>query len=93
MVTLSGNCILLKDKNTLTGDKVVYNRKTNVISMKRATIVIPVKKGSGGAFEGFLSNDKDKQPEDKQPEEKKSEEKKSKEKQPEDKKPEDRKAY
>ena len=85
MVTLSGNCILLKDKNTLTGDKVVYNRKTNVISMKRATIVIPVKKGSGGAFEGFLSNDREKKPEETQPEEKKPEEKKPEDKQPEDK--------
>ena len=57
-VTLSGNCILLKDKNTLTGDKVIYDRKKNVISMKRATITLPVKKGSGNALGGFLGGDK-----------------------------------
>ena len=57
-VTLSGNCILLKDKNTLTGDKVVYDRKKNVITMKRATITLPVKKGGGNAFGGILGNDK-----------------------------------
>ena len=57
-VTLSGNCILLKDKNTLTGDKVVYDRKKNVITMKRATITLPVKKGGGSALGGFLGNDK-----------------------------------
>ncbi len=61
-VTLSGNCILLKDKNTLTGDKVVYNRKDNVISMTRATITLPARKGSGGAsLGGFLGKDKDKE--------------------------------
>ena len=58
-VTLSGNCILLKDKNTLSGDKVVYDRKKNVITMKRATITLPVKKNGGGsAFGSFLGNDK-----------------------------------
>ena len=57
-VTLNGNCILLKDKNTLTGDKVVYDRKKNVITMKRATITLPVKKGGGSALGGFLGNDK-----------------------------------
>ena len=58
-VTLSGNCILLKDKNTLSGDKVVYDRKKNVITMKRATITLPVKKNGGGsALGGFLGNDK-----------------------------------
>ena len=48
MVTLTGNCVLSKDKNTANGDRVVWDRKTGRFKLMSAVITIPMVKKSNG---------------------------------------------
>ena len=60
-VTLKGNCVILQGKNTIKGEQVVYDRKTGVIRLLGASIVLPIKKGSGAeALGNLIKGDKDK---------------------------------
>ena len=60
-VTLKGNCVILQGKNTIKGEQVVYDRKTGVIRLFGASIVLPIKKGAGvDAFGTLMNGDKDK---------------------------------
>ena len=43
-VTLTGNCVLSKDKNTANGDRVVWDRKTGRFKLMSAVITIPMVK-------------------------------------------------
>ena len=66
-VTLKGNCVILQGKNTIKGEQVVYDRKTGVIRLSGASIVLPMRKGAGAdAFGNLLKGDKGKT--DKEPE-------------------------
>ena len=60
-VTLKGNCVILQGKNTIKGEQVVYDRKTGVIKLLGASIVLPIKKGSGtDALNNLIKSDKEK---------------------------------
>ena len=48
IVTLTGNCVLSKDKNTANGDRVVWDRKTGRFKLMSAVITIPMVKKSNG---------------------------------------------
>ena len=51
VVTLVGNCVINKDKNTANGEKVIYDRKTGTIRLVGAVINIPlVKKDAENAI-------------------------------------------
>ncbi len=66
-VTLKGNCVILQGKNTIKGEQVVYDRKTGVIRLLGASIVLPIKKGAGSdALGNLMKGDKDKSEKDKE---------------------------
>ena len=66
-VTLKGNCVILQGKNTIKGEQVVYDRKTGVIKLLGASIVLPMKKGEGAdALGNLMKGDKDKAEKDKE---------------------------
>ncbi len=76
-VILKGNCVILQGKNTIKGEQVVYDRKTGVIRLHGASIVLPIKKGAGvDSFGTLMNGDKDKDKAEKE----KAELKKEKEK-------------
>ena len=66
-VTLKGNCVILQGKNTIKGEQVVYDRKTGVIKLLGASIVLPIKKGTGAdALGNLMKGEKDKSEKDKE---------------------------
>ena len=68
-VTLKGNCVILQGKNTIKGEQVVYDRKTGVIRLLSASIVLPMRKGAGAdALGNLMKGEKDKSEKDKQTE-------------------------
>lgn len=56
VIVLTGNCTILQGKNAMKGDKVVYDRKNQNISLHGATITIPLKKGDGKSDKGGMGS-------------------------------------
>ncbi len=96
-IIMTGNCSIIQGKNTMLGDKVVYDRKKAKINIQkpRLTIQIDKKGGKGNGALGNIFTDKDekdeKKSEDKPKDDKKGEDKPKDDKQVED-KPKDDKA-
>ncbi len=63
IVTLRGNCVLMQGNRTVTGNRVVYNRKLGTIRLSGGTITIPLNKTSKGddPLGGLLGVHKDKE--------------------------------
>ncbi len=79
-VTLKGNCVILQGKNTIKGEQAAYDRKTGVIRLHGASIVLPLRKGAGtDAFTTLMNDDKAKE-KDKAEKEKAEKEKAEKDK-------------
>ncbi len=80
-VTLKGNCVILQGKNTIKGEQVVYDRKTGVIRLHGASIVLPLRKGAGtDAFSTLMNGDKEKNKAEKNKTEPKAEKDKAEQK-------------
>ena len=60
-VVLKGNCVILQEKNTIRGEQVVFDRKTGKISLKGASLTLPMKKGQGGMDFGNILKGKEKE--------------------------------
>ena len=56
VIVLTGNCTILQGKNAMKGDKVIYDRKNQNISLLGATVTIPLKKGDGKNGKGGMGN-------------------------------------
>ncbi len=56
VIVLTGNCTILQGKNAMKGDKVIYDRKNQNISLLGATVTIPLKKGDGNNGKGGMGN-------------------------------------
>lgn len=56
VIVLTGNCTILQGKNAMKGDKVIYDRKKQNISLHGATVTIPLKKGDGKNGKGGMGN-------------------------------------
>ena len=58
IVTLTGNCVLNKDKNTANGKQVIWDRNTGRFTLKGAVITIPeVKKSNSDIPFGIMPGD------------------------------------
>ena len=56
VIVLTGNCTILQGKNAMKGDKVVYDRKNQNISLHGATVTIPLKKGGDKSGKGGMGS-------------------------------------
>ncbi|HOG49573.1 MAG TPA: lipopolysaccharide transport periplasmic protein LptA [Lentisphaeria bacterium] len=56
VIVLTGNCTILQGKNAMKGDKVVYDRKNQNISLHGATVTIPLKRGDGKSDKGGMGS-------------------------------------
>ena len=96
-ILMTGNCSIIQGKNTMLGDKVVYDRKKAKINNQKPRLTIQIeKKGgkSGGALGNILSekDDKDEKKSDDKPKEDKAVDDKPKEDKVVEDKPKDDKA-
>ena len=88
-ILMTGNCSIIQGKNTMNGDKVVYDRKKAKINIQKPRLTIQIdKKGgkNGGALGNFFSekDEKDEKKSDDKPKDDKSEEVKPKDDKPAD---------
>ena len=96
-ILMTGNCSIIQGKNTMNGDKVVYDRKKAKINIQKPRLTIQIDKKSGkngGALGNFCSekDEKDEKKSDDKPKDDKSEEVKPKDDKPADLKQKDDKA-
>ena len=66
-IIMTGNCSIIQGKNSMDGDKVVYDRKKAKINIQRPRLTIQIdKKGgkAGGAFGNIFSDKDDKDDKD-----------------------------
>ena len=96
-ILMTGNCSIIQGKNTMNGDKVVYDRKKAKINIQKPRLTIQIDKKSGkngGALGNFFSekDEKDEKKSDDKPKDDKSEEVKPKDDKPADIKQKDDKA-
>ncbi|MCR5382175.1 MAG: hypothetical protein K6G44_14415 [Lentisphaeria bacterium] len=93
-ILMTGNCSIIQGKNTMNGDKVVYDRKKAKINIQkpRLTIQIDKKSGKNGGALGNFFSEKDEKKSDDKPKDDKSEEVKPKDDKPADIKQKDDKA-
>ena len=95
-ILMTGNCSIIQGKNTMLGDKVVYDRKKAKINIQKPRLTIQIDK-KGGKANGALGNiftdkdDKDeKKSDDKPKDDKKADDKPKDDKQVEDKPKDDK---